>query len=187
MRSAPRTNVTRLGSSISESDAPPEATSANHGGGASSKARSGTRKTAPAELRSALPDAGSPQPSDSATNAENASAARIRVPTFPGSETCQSASPASPGGPPRRSSLRKTATTRGGCGSSETPASSAGSTSSSARRTSTGSRPAARPASTRSSPSATKSPSRFRWLADCSRRISRSLGFAAEVITSASV
>ena len=63
--------------------------------GASSNASSGTRKIAPAEARSAFEPSGSAQPSESATAAPNASAARSSVPMFPGSETRQSASVAS--------------------------------------------------------------------------------------------
>ena len=102
---------------------------------------SGTRKSEPIDARTAFGPVGSAQPSDSATPAPNASAARSSVPTFPGSATCQSASVT--GRVPRgRSSRRKTATTRGGCASVETSASSAGSTSSPATSTSAGSRPA---------------------------------------------
>ena len=52
---------------------------------------SGTRKMAPADARSAFEPSGSAQPSESATAAPNASAARSSVPTLPGSPMRQSA------------------------------------------------------------------------------------------------
>ena len=65
--------------------------------GASSNASSGTRKIAPADARSAFEPSGSAQPSEIATAAPKASAARSSVPTLPGSETRQSASVVSRG------------------------------------------------------------------------------------------
>ena len=60
----------------------------------SAKPPNGTRKTAPAEARSAFGPVGSAQPAERRTKAgPSASAARRSVPTFPGSETRQSASP----------------------------------------------------------------------------------------------
>ena len=61
--------------------------------GASSNPTSGTRKSAPAEARSARGEVGSAQPSDSATEAPNAPAVRTTAPTFPGSATRHSATP----------------------------------------------------------------------------------------------
>ena len=149
----------------------------------SSKPASGTRKTAPAEARSAFGPVGSAQPGESATEAPNASAARRIVPRLPGSPTRQSESDT--GSTPRGSeSRRKRAITRGGCPIVEIFASSSGSTSSPARKTSTGSTLASSAACTRSSPSTTNSPSRSRWRRDSSSRcISRSFGLEADVIT----
>ena len=91
----------------------------------SSNPHNGTRKTEPIDARTAFGPVGSAQPSDSATPAPKASAARSSVPTLPGSPTCHSASVS--GRMPRgRSSRRKTATTRGGCASVDTSASSSG-------------------------------------------------------------
>jgi hypothetical protein len=150
--------------------------------GDSSNPLDGTRKSEPIEARTAFEPLGSAQPSDSATPAPNASAARSSVPTLPGSPTCQSASVT--GRTPRgRSRRRKTATTRGGCESVDTPASSSAATSSPATSTSTGSSPAARPASTRSSPSTANSPSLSRQRRSWSLRTSLSRSLSREVIS----
>ena len=115
---------------LGERRAARRATSATRVPAASSNRPSGTRKIAPGRARAA-PSApvGSAQPSESATEAPNASAVRISVPTFPGSATCQSASATGRCSHAGRSARRKTPITRGGCASVETPASSSGSTS----------------------------------------------------------
>src|SRR5919205_1358938 len=74
-------------------------------------------------------------------------------------------------------------TTRGGCASVETSASSAGSTVSPATSNSTGSTPAAAAASTRSSPSATNRPSFSRQRRSASFRTSLSFSFCRELIS----
>src|SRR5262245_44423637 len=116
-RSAPSTKVARSASSSSGKGKPPRATIAIRGRGASSKRPTGTRKTAPAEARSALAPVGSVQPGESQTDAPNASAQRRSVPTLPGSPTRQRASPSNSlllGSGWGRAGARKPATTRGG-------------------------------------------------------------------------
>jgi uncharacterized membrane protein len=89
-RSAPRRKVIGGPRSTASSGAPPCARSAIRRPGSASQATSETRKIAPAEARSAFGDVGSAQPRESATLAPKASAVRIRVPTLPGSTSCQS-------------------------------------------------------------------------------------------------
>ena len=87
-RSDPRSSVTGGVRSASDNGGPPWATSATQRPRARRPSGTiGVRKTAPAEARSAFGESGSAQPSESATQAPNASAVRSRVPTFPGSDS----------------------------------------------------------------------------------------------------
>src|SRR5207248_4108076 len=178
-RSAPSTSTTSPLESSSGSGIPPLGTRATRLPSGSLNLLNGTRKSDPIEARTAFGPVGSAQPSDNATPAPNASAARSSAPTLPGSATRQSANVT--GRVPRvRSSRRKTATTRGGCASDDTSASNSGSTSAPATSTSAGSTPAASPASRRSSPSAANSPSLSRQLRSWSLRTSLSRSLSRE-------
>ena len=94
-RSAPRTKVARSSRSSSASGVPAARPARSAGRELSSKRPSGTRKTAPAEARSALGPVGSAQPRRECDEGrpESVRQPAVVVPTLPGSPTCQRASP----------------------------------------------------------------------------------------------
>src|SRR5215212_2934115 len=186
-RSAPRHSVT--GAAVAVGASPPWAISAIRGCGVSpTSARARPMpKIEPMLARTAFGECGSAQPGPIATvPSTRACAERITAPTLPGSPSPCMYTQTGPPAAPQASG--QTAIARVPEPSDETESSRPGSTSSPPRpvpgafNTNSGSRPARRPASSKSSPSVANSPSRSRWRRSASLRTSLSFWLSVEVI-----